>query len=153
MLEMKLEYPGIYRMRLSTKPPLLHPCIFFFTESQFCFVKKEEFYVTTQELPYDYKSLMHYSSYAFSKNGLPTIVTRNSNASIVSSNKDSTGIVLYNQFATELDYLHINLAYCGGQFICNVYCLQFAFAYLHVHVVLEKTLCPKHCNNVLLTKL
>ena len=30
----------------------------------------------TQDVPYDYMSLMHYSAYAFSKNGLPSIVPK-----------------------------------------------------------------------------
>jgi hypothetical protein len=34
----------------------------------------------TLDLPYDYNSVMHYSRNAFSKNGLPTIVTKEPNA-------------------------------------------------------------------------
>ena len=39
------------------------------------FVKYDDVTVDTQGTPYDYASVMHYNSHAFSGNGLPTIET------------------------------------------------------------------------------
>ena len=69
-------------------------------ESEF---EKDKDYLNTNNLPYDYKSLMHYDSFSYSKNKLPTLITRKGD------------IIPIPQVATELDYLHINLAYCGGK--------------------------------------
>lgn len=45
------------------------------TESNF--VKLSSTVATTNGVPYDYRSIMHYSAYAFSYNGQPTIDTLN----------------------------------------------------------------------------
>lgn len=62
--------------------------------------------MTTQGVPYDISSIMHYSSRAFSTNGNPTIVP-----------VDST--IQLNQLGqrerlSNLDLQHVRTLYCGG---------------------------------------
>ena len=61
-------------------------------------------FTTTQNLPYDYASIMHYSHSTYS--GKSELVPRNRSIPLdyISSAEEPT----------ELDYLHINLAYCNG---------------------------------------
>ena len=58
-------------------------------------------YCNNQRLPYDTGSVMHYSSYSFSKNGKPTIIV-----------KDGSGIGQRNGFSLS-DLKGINDLYCS----------------------------------------
>ena len=64
---------------------------------------------TTQNLPYDYKSIMHFSAYKYSRNGKPTLQPLDK-----SIPESDLGI---SDTPTELDYLHINLLYGEGKSI------------------------------------
>ena len=62
---------------------------------------------TSQGLPYDFSSIMHFRHDAFSRAlNESTVVTRNHTIpkTILGGSTD----------ATDLDFLHINLLYCGG---------------------------------------
>ena len=60
----------------------------------------------TQGIPYDYCSVMHYQSFANSKNGSLTMVPK---SSIVPPD-----ILGGEKIPTPNDYLHVNLLYCVG---------------------------------------
>ena len=62
---------------------------------------------STQNLPYDYHSIMHYKAFEFSKNITPTI--QSLNASIPQCSLGNSGV------PTSFDILHINLLYCEGK--------------------------------------
>ena len=63
---------------------------------------------TSQKLPYDFRSLMHFRRDAFArKKGLTTIFPRNRSINPGMLGKGGSG--------TELDFLHVNLLYCGGK--------------------------------------
>ena len=64
-------------------------------------------FVTTQGVPYDSRSIMHYSSTAFSRNGNPTILPRDSGIR-ASQLGQREGL-------TNLDLLHVRTLYCGGE--------------------------------------
>ena len=61
-------------------------------------------FFTTQGVPYDIASIMHYDAYAFSRNGWPTIVPVNSRISLRSLGQR-------NGFSQK-DIQHINALYC-----------------------------------------
>ena len=62
---------------------------------------------TTQSLPYDFESVMHFPYNLFSyKESAPTIVPKSQDIPLISLGKSNTG--------TDLDFLHVNLLYCGG---------------------------------------
>ena len=62
-------------------------------------------FATTQGISYDFSSLMHYSAYAFSRNGRPTIVPLDSSLSL-----DSLG---QREDFSEGDLQHVKTLYCG----------------------------------------
>ena len=65
------------------------------------------FIVTLQGIPYDYRSIMHYSSYAFTRNGQRTITSKDPNV-------PSSQLGQRNGL-TESDIRHINTQYkCSG---------------------------------------
>ena len=69
-------------------------------------------FVTTQGVPYDIRSIMHYSSTAFSRNGNPTILPIDSGI--------SASTLGQRQSLTSLDLLHVRTLYCGGE--CSSLC-------------------------------
>ena len=50
--------------------------LFFFSEFKFAFDKYSNRKIDSLGVEYDYKSVMHYGAKAFSRNGQPTIVAR-----------------------------------------------------------------------------
>ena len=61
---------------------------------------------TTNGIPYDYRSIMHYSAFAFSANGQPTVIPLAAGVSLSELGQRTA--------MTELDIDHINLLYdCG----------------------------------------
>ena len=63
-------------------------------------------FVTTQGIPYDLSSIMHYGAFDFSRNGQPTIEPLNSNVPL-------NDLGQRNGF-TQSDISHVNTLYCGG---------------------------------------
>ena len=63
-------------------------------------------FVTTQGIPYDCESIMHYSSTAFSRNGQATIVPVARSA--------CTGTLGQREGLTSSDRLHVTTLYCDG---------------------------------------
>ena len=72
-------------------------------ESQFGVVSSRE--ATTQGVPYDFESVMHYSAYAFSRNDRPTIVPKDNSIPL-------SFLGQRNGF-TERDIQHARALYCG----------------------------------------
>ena len=62
---------------------------------------------TTQGVPYDYDSVMHYRADAFSSNGQPTIEPLNPDIDI--------GRLGQREGLSENDIAHVKALYCGGQ--------------------------------------
>ena len=65
---------------------------------------------TTQQLPYDFESIMHFQHNAFSIN--PSKSTLIPISPGVSFNQMGTS-----KNGTTLDFLHVKLLYCGGEFM------------------------------------
>ena len=63
-------------------------------------------FVTTQGVPYDLRSIMHYGAYDFSRNGQPTIEPVDSAIPLNALGQRQT--------LTNLDIQHVNTLYCGG---------------------------------------
>lgn len=62
-------------------------------------------FATTQGVSYDFFSIMHYSAYAFSRNGQPTIVPLDSSRSLNSLGQ--------REGFSEGDLQHVKTLYCG----------------------------------------
>ena len=62
---------------------------------------------STQGIPYDYLSIMHFDQKQFSANNRPTFMPKNSKIPFDSPWLWDT--------PSYYDYLHINLLYCGGE--------------------------------------
>ena len=75
-------------------------------ESQFDITRLS--YVTTQGIPYDFKSVMHYGAYAFSidRRRLPTIEPLDSNIPLSELGQ--------REGFSPSDIVHVNTLYCGG---------------------------------------
>ena len=80
------------------------------------FEKVSSAFATTQSVPYDYRSIMHYSAYAFSQNGNPTIEPINSSVSLRDLGQRSG--------FSDSDLQHVNVLYCGES------------EYIHAYIVL-----------------
>ena len=68
------------------------------------FDKVSSAFVTTQGVPYDFQSLMHYGPYSFTRNGRPTIEPRDPSVSLSSLGQR-------NGFS-QRDLTHVNVLYC-----------------------------------------
>ena len=65
---------------------------------------------TSQGLPYDFSSIMHFRHLAFSRDGhKSTIIPRSRTISKTFLGSSAT--------PTDLDFLHLNLLYCGGTYM------------------------------------
>lgn len=75
-------------------------------ESQFDITRLS--YVTTQGIPYDFKSVMHYGAYAFSidRSRLPTIEPLDSSIPLSELGQ--------REGFSPSDIVHVNTLYCGG---------------------------------------
>ena len=63
---------------------------------------------TSQGLPYDFESVMHFRHNAFaSSSGISTVLPKNTSLPYSRLGISTNG--------TSLDFLHINIAYCGGK--------------------------------------
>ena len=71
------------------------------------FEKADRSYATTQGIPYDTGSIMHYSSRAFSRNGQHTIVP-------VDPTMDPSELGQREGFSTR-DLQHVQALYCEGE--------------------------------------
>ena len=80
---------------------------FLFSGRENNFVKTDPRLVTTQGVPYDYRSIMHYSARAFSRNGQPTIVPRDNNVPLSALGQRES--------LTVHDLLHATELYCPGE--------------------------------------
>ena len=73
---------------------------------------------TSQGLPYDFSSVMHFRYTAFSSNpDLSTVIPHNHTIPKVILGSSAT--------ATDLDFLHLNLLYCGGKVAKLLQCCAF----------------------------
>ena len=64
---------------------------------------------TSQGLPYDYESIMHFKHDTLSiSEGISTILPQNDYL--------PSGIFGMSETGTKLDFLHINILYCGGKY-------------------------------------
>ena len=72
----------------------------------------------SQGLPYDFSSVMHIRHNAFSNNECKSTVVPH-NCSILKT------ILGSSHTATKLDFLHLNLFYCGGKEDKVMYCCAF----------------------------
>ena len=89
------------------------------------------FITTTQNLPYDYQSLMHFPSHAYSINGKPTLkpLDESINESYLGSSNTPT----------EIDYYHIKMLYCKGLYIVAIgdsYTIKMFSAYYYLSMSL-----------------
>ena len=67
---------------------------------------------TTQGIPYDYDSIMHYNAYAFSRDSSqPTIEPKSQNISLNRLGQ--------RRGFSQLDLHHVNVLYCGGTRVRN----------------------------------
>ena len=78
---------------------------------------EEKFWIesrsTSQGLPYDFSSIMHFRHNAFSRN--------REKSTVVPRNRTIPKTILGNSsMATDLDFLHLNLLYCGGKVANNI---------------------------------
>ena len=96
------------RIALSNSCSMFIPCIYLGVEESFAVESNS----TSQGLPYQIYSLMHFShnSFAFSPL-LSTITPKDTLVPLELLGKSTT--------ALRLDFLHINLLYCGGIFEVN----------------------------------
>ena len=99
----------------------MHSCVNKHFMKQLCFIHivviahagfEEKFgignRITSQGLPYDFSSIMHFRNDAFSRESFKsTVVPRNRTIPKTFLGSSASG--------TDLDFLHLNLLYCGGK--------------------------------------
>ena len=73
-----------------------------------------ELNATSQGLPYDFESIMHFRHDAFSHNNYDSTLL----AKIQNMSSETLGS---SNMGTGLDFLHIRLLYCGGKCILSYY--------------------------------
>lgn len=73
------------------------------------FEKTSESFVTTQGVPYDYGSVMHYGARDFSRNGQPTIIPLDPNVPLSRLGQ--------REGFSPSDITHVNALYCGGMYL------------------------------------
>ena len=101
--------------------------------NQSCFIHKavitlagfeEKFRVqnitTSQGLPYDFRSIMHFRHDAFSRDHKSTVLPRSHTIRKTFLGSSASG--------TDLDFLHLNILYCGGT------CTDAIRSYIHTWV-------------------
>ena len=83
------------------------------------FEKVSSAFSTTQGVPYDYSSVMHYGAYAFSRNGYPTIQPTDPGISLDTLGQ-RTGLSTF-------DLEHVNVLYCEeSEWKCTrSYCIKY----------------------------
>ena len=80
---------------------------------------------TSQGLPYDFSSIMHFQHTAFSSNpNLSTVIPHNHTIPKIILGSSAT--------ATDLDFLHLNLLYCGGKDAILLHCCTFGGIYSRI---------------------
>ena len=70
------------------------------------FERANPIFVTTQGVPYDFDSLLHYNAYAFSSNGQVTIQPKDGNVALSRLGQ--------REGFSENDLLHVKSLYCPG---------------------------------------
>ena len=90
------------------------------------FEKVSSSYATTQGVPYDYGSVMHYGAYAFTRNGQPTILPVQSSG----VGPDELG---QRDRMSASDLEHAKALYCAeGENICKQECMNLLIQGSHV---------------------
>ena len=88
---------------------------------------------TSQGLPYDYGSIMHFRHNAFSRDQIESTV-------VPHSRTISKTILGSSATATDLDFLHLNLLYCGGTDARVVYCCAICGYFVQIDEILNQWL-------------
>ena len=77
---------------------------------------------TSQGLPYDFNSIMHFRHNAFSRGHKSTVLPRDHGIPKTSLGTSDTG--------TDLDFLHLNVLYCGGTFMDATFIHLYVYIYI-----------------------
>ena len=97
------------------------------------FEKATSFFSTTQGVPYDYDSVMHYSSHAFSTNDQATITPRDKSVKLSRLGQ--------REGFSHNDVLHVKALYCPGEegrslgFIIAIFLAQISVVYCMLSLI------------------